>query len=91
MEIQTVKLTRDGGYLINGTMSVPIDRDNRHYRMIQEWIVAGNEPTPADPEPAFQPTDLEVRLAALESKSNVTDADRLTARNALTDWTDETR
>tara|TARA_R100001440_G_scaffold73476_1_gene98104 strand:+ start:1438 stop:1608 length:171 start_codon:yes stop_codon:yes gene_type:complete len=30
------------------TKYVPIDSDNRHYKMIQEWIAAGNTIEEAD-------------------------------------------
>jgi len=45
MEIQTVKL-QDEGWLINGAMSVPNDPANRHYQIVQDWIVDGNTPEP---------------------------------------------
>jgi len=45
MTILTCKL-QDSGYLINGNMSVPNDPANRHYVMVQEWIVEGNTPAP---------------------------------------------
>jgi len=53
-EVTTVKLLNDDegnpfGYLLNGSMSVPMAEGNRHYRMIQEWIAEGNTPEPADP------------------------------------------
>lgn len=43
MIIETVKL-QDNGYLVNGTMCVPTSQENRHYRMVQEWIAKGNIP-----------------------------------------------
>ncbi len=42
-DIETNKLT---GYLLNGTL-VPLDKSNRHYREIQEWIKEGSQPDPA--------------------------------------------
>lgn len=35
------------GYLVDGNMSVPLDNQNRHYKMIQEWITEGNTPEEA--------------------------------------------
>ena len=43
--ITSVKLQKDG-YLVNGSMSVPLSEGNRHYRGVQEWIAAGNTPDP---------------------------------------------
>ena len=31
----------EGGYNVNGNMSVPKDAGNRHYWMVQEWIAEG--------------------------------------------------
>ena len=41
MEILTVKENGQGGFLVNGDMSVPNSSGNRHYRMVQEWIADG--------------------------------------------------
>ena len=60
MEIKTVEYKEHGGFLVNkdatpesqGEYSVPDDMGNRHRVMIQEWIDAGNTPTPyVAPEP----------------------------------------
>ena len=52
MEINTVVMQSDGSFLVNGNMYVPNDMGNRHRVMIQEWIDAGNTPTPyVEPEP----------------------------------------
>ena len=48
MTIETVKLQEFGGYLINGSMSVPNDPANRHYQELLDWINEGNTPTGAD-------------------------------------------
>lgn len=45
MGIETVKIQGDG-YLVNGTLSVPIATGNRHYQAVQEWIAEGNTPEP---------------------------------------------
>lgn len=47
--IETVKILKDSegnaeAYLVNGTMAVPLDESNRHYRAVQDWISAGGEP-----------------------------------------------
>jgi len=43
--INTVK-EQDGGYLLNGALSVPKDNENRHYKIIKKWIDEGNTPDP---------------------------------------------
>ncbi len=83
MDIQTVKDSGDGGYLVNGALSVPNDPANRHYQAVQDWIGEGNIPAPADPEPAFEPSEIDIRLRALETAAGVTDTDRDTARTQL--------
>ena len=45
MEILTVK-TQGTGYLLNGTMSVPIAEGNSEYELIKKWLAEGNEPEP---------------------------------------------
>ncbi len=44
MEIQTAKFTDETQtmILINNAISVPVNEDNRHYKMIQEWLAEGN-------------------------------------------------
>ncbi len=82
MDIQTVQHI-DDGYLVNGALYVPPDPGNQHHEAVQAWIAEGNIPAPADPAPAFEPSDLDIRLAALEAKTGVTDADRQAARDEL--------
>lgn len=62
MEITKVELQEDGSFLVNknadansvGEISVPDDMGNRHRVMIQEWIDAGNTPTPyVEPEKSW--------------------------------------
>jgi hypothetical protein len=55
MTIETVELTEDGSYLVNGSMTVPNNSGNRHYQGVQEWIAEGNTPDPyvAPPEPTI--------------------------------------
>ena len=45
MDISTVKIV-SGGYLVNGSVSVPVGQGNRHYKLVQEWIAEGNTPDP---------------------------------------------
>jgi len=52
MDINTVVMNESGTFLINGTVNVPDNMDNRHRVMIQEWIDEGNTPEPyVEPEP----------------------------------------
>ena len=46
MEITKVALQKDGSYQVNDNVFVPNDMGNRHRVMVQEWIDAGNTPTP---------------------------------------------
>jgi hypothetical protein len=46
MEITKVAMQEDGSYQVNDNVSVPNDMGNRHRVMVQEWIDAGNTPTP---------------------------------------------
>ncbi|MCP4929884.1 MAG: hypothetical protein GY918_12585 [Gammaproteobacteria bacterium] len=48
MNIETVKIQQDSGYLVNGNMSVPEAEGNRHYQMILDWINDGNTPIGPD-------------------------------------------
>ena len=52
-EIKTVKVS-GSGYLLNGTMSVPMADGNREYELIKLWISEGNTP-----EPEFSEEELE--------------------------------
>jgi hypothetical protein len=58
--IQTVKI-QGRGYLLNGTMSVPMAAGNREYEMIKQWIATGNTP-----EPEFSTKELEAQRLAKE-------------------------
>lgn len=90
-EIQTVKLVNDqdgnaSGYLVNGSMSVPMAEGNRHYAMVQDWIAEGNIPEPADVPPA--PTYQELRAAAYPSLEEQQDMQYWDAVNGTTTWVD---
>ncbi len=72
MDIRTVELLEDGGFIINKNVDadddrqlcVPDNMDNRHRVMIQEWIDEGNTPEPyVAPEPSW----LDKRLANMEN------------------------
>ena len=68
MQIETVKLQQNG-YLLNGTMLVPMAPGNSEYELIKQWISEGNTPEPADVYVAPVPTvitALQARLALNE-------------------------
>ena len=46
MSINTVVMEEGGTFMVDGNLSVPDDLGNRHRRKVQEWIDAGNTPTP---------------------------------------------
>ena len=73
MKIETVKMESDC-YRVNGTMIVPPSTDNADYFFVQEWLAAGNTPTP-------QYTDEEIAATA-QAELNVTSRAYL----ASTDW-----
>ena len=61
-EIKSVKI-QDNGYLLNGTMSVPMADGNREYELIKLWIAEGNTP-----EPEFSEEELD---AIAEEQTNI--------------------
>ena len=87
-EIQTVKLVNDhngeaNGYLVNGSMSVPMAEGNRHYAMVQEWIAEGNTPEPAD---VYTPTYAELRAAEYPSIQEQLDMQYWDKVNGTNQW-----
>ena len=72
MKIKTVVLQEDGSFIVNKNVDandnqqliVPDDMSNRHRVMVEEWINAGNTPTPyVAPEPHW----IDKRLANMEN------------------------
>ena len=61
-EIKSVNI-QGNGYLLNGTMSVPMADGNREYELIKLWISEGNTP-----EPEFSEEELE---AIAEEQTNI--------------------
>ena len=61
-EIKSVKI-QGNGYLLNGTMSVPMADGNREYELIKLWISEGNTP-----EPEFSEEELD---AIAEEQTNI--------------------
>jgi hypothetical protein len=58
MNINTVKI-QGSGYLLNGTMSVPMADGNSEYEAIKQWLAEGNTP-----EPEFTEAELAERELA---------------------------
>lgn len=84
----SVVLTEGGGYLVDGSMSVPDAAGNRHYRAVQKWIAQGNSPAPADIPPP--PTYKELRAAEynLKSAGEQFGMQYDDAKNGTTTWVD---
>ena len=54
MDIQKVHIDNFGNFVVNDVMTIPDNLENRHYHMVQEWIDAGNTPTPyVEPEKSW--------------------------------------
>lgn len=83
MEIDSVKLMPDGGWIVNGALAVPDDPGNREARLVADWIAAGNAPDAADEPAAPEPDDLAVTVAALEAKIGLTEQEKTAARETL--------
>ena len=49
------------GYLIDGNMNVPLDGQNRHYKIVQEWIAEGNIP-----EEAYTQSEIDAHTKSIE-------------------------
>jgi hypothetical protein len=95
------------GYIVNkdidsessGQLNVPFDNNNRHYKMVQEWIAEGGVVTPwVDPTTSYQhwyndiskldrdmPRSLEDMLDGMPDKSGVAQItlDRLQTKKDL--------
>ena len=56
--IETVKL-QGNGYLLNGSMSVPMADGNREYELIKQWLAEGSTP-----EPEFTQEELDAMALA---------------------------
>lgn len=85
VEIESVQIS-GGEYLLNGSINVPEDPGNRHYRAIQEWIAEGNEPGPE-----HTPAQLLGRLVAEKRQQINEDRDSVLQAGvayAHEDWTD---
>ncbi len=49
MTIVTCQHEESGGYIVNGSITVPYDPDNKDYQTVQDWIADGNTPDPVSP------------------------------------------
>jgi hypothetical protein len=92
MNIQSVKLTDTGNYIVTlndgSVVGAPNAPGNRYYEAVQEWIALGNTPDAADVPPA--PTYKELRAAEYNLKSTGEQFGMQydDAKNSTTTWVD---
>ncbi len=61
MNIETVKI-QSGGWLVNGSLSVPNDPSNRYYKEVQTWLETNT------PDPEFTQAELDQqKISAIEA------------------------
>ena len=65
-EIKSVKV-QGNGYLLNGTMSVPMADGNREYELIKLWIAEGNTPEPEYTEAEIVEQTKQMALTAVQN------------------------
>ena len=65
-EIKSVKI-QGNGYLLNGTMSVPMADGNREYELIKLWIAEGNTPEPEYTEQELIEQTKQMALTAVQN------------------------
>ena len=65
-EIKLVKI-QGNGYLLNGTMSVPMADGNREYELIKLWIAEGNTPEPEHTEAEIAKQNKQMLITAVQT------------------------
>lgn len=70
--IKSVKLQGEG-YLVNGSMSVPNDEQNRHMKDVKVWLDAGNTPEPEFTAEEIQAQELSEAIS--KAKTLLSDTD----------------
>ena len=65
-EIKLVKI-QGNGYLLNGTMSVPMADGNREYELIKLWIAEGNTPEPEHTEAEIAKQNKQMLITAVQN------------------------
>ena len=70
--IETVKI-QGQGYLLNGTMSVPMADGNKEYEAIKQWLSEGNTPEPEFTEEELAQQELQVKLNEAQAYLTKTD------------------
>ena len=65
-EIKSVKI-QGNGYLLNGTMSVPMADGNREYELIKLWIAEGNTPEPEFTEAEIVEQNKQMSITAVQT------------------------
>jgi len=72
MNIETVKI-QGSGYLLNGTMSVPMANGNSEYEAIKQWLAEGGVPEPEFTEAELAERELAKVKAEAQSYLDSTD------------------
>lgn len=70
--IETVKI-QGQGYLLNGTMSVPMADGNKEYEAIKVWLSEGNIPEPEFTEEELEQQELQKKLSEAQAYLTKTD------------------
>ena len=65
-EIKSVNI-QGNGYLLNGTMSVPMADGNREYELIKLWIAEGNTPEPEYTEQELIERNKQMLITAVQN------------------------
>ena len=70
--VETVKI-QGYGYLLNGTMYVPMADGNIEYELIKQWLAEGNTPEPEFTEAELAQQVLDKSIAEAKAYLEVTD------------------
>tara|TARA_R110000803_G_scaffold34529_1_gene75306 strand:- start:3235 stop:3627 length:393 start_codon:yes stop_codon:yes gene_type:complete len=76
--INTVRL-QENGYLVNGSLTVPMAEGNRHYQEVQDWIALGNTP-----EAEVEVTQYKTQFTSIEYLDKFTEAEQVAIVTATT-------
>jgi hypothetical protein len=72
INIESVKL-QSNGWLLNGTMSVPMADGNMEYEAIKQWIAEGNTPEPEFTQEELNQQAINKQIAEYQTYLNNTD------------------
>lgn len=87
MKIETVK-DQKGSYLVNGNTNVPKSEDNRHYKMVLDWIEDGGVVQPEFTDEEIAESIKTKRVTEIEQRLVVIDSLRIRPMSAIIDGTD---